>query len=281
MSFIKLNTHSGKESRQCLTLSNHIIGYITHGTLRIYYNNEVRNISQGTIFILCAGNHRVEYLTDNRHPYEEIVINLSPTILQSIVHNNPHFNMESSHHIYIPHAQLNTPYILSIYFQEIKNYIALKIFNRCELMELIKINELIHLILYQPTSHIAQSLLQIIGHNRIEFVTHIRASLYRNVTIKQLANECGMSLSNFKLIFQRLFNCPPHHWFISNRLRSVCTLLEYTYQPIKEIANECGFSSPSHMIRLFRNHYGTTPTQYRATHNHHYSILKNTTMLLK
>ena len=172
-------------------------------------------------------------------------------------------------------------YILSIYFQEIKNYIALKIFNRCELMELIKINELIHLILYQPTSHIAQSLLQIIGHNRIEFVTHIRASLYRNVTIEQLANECGVSLSNFKLIFQRLFNCPPHHWFISNRLRSVCTLLEYTCQPIKEIANECGFSSPSHMIRLFRNHYGTTPTQYRATHNHHYSILKNTTILLK
>lgn len=281
MSFITLNTHSGKESKQCLTLSNHIIGYITHGTLRIYYNHEVRNISQGTIFILCAGNHRVEYLTDNRHPYEEIVIQLSPTILQSIVHNNPHFNMESSHHIYIPHAQLNTPYILSIYFQEIKNYIALKIFNRCELMELIKINELIHLILYQPTSDIAQSLLQIIGHNRIEFVTHIRASLYRNVTIEQLANECSMSLSNFKLTFQRQFGAPPHHWIIIHRLHTVCALLEHTNNRVKDIAKECGFSTSSHMIRLFRDHYGTTPTQYRATHNHHYSILKNTTMLLK
>ena len=281
MSFIKLNTHSGKESKQCLTLSNHIIGYITHGTLRIYYTNEVRNIPQGTIFILCAGNHRVEYLTDNHRPYEEIVIHLSPTILQSIVHNNPHFNMESSHHIYIPHAQLNTPYILSIYFQEIKNYIALKIFDRCEFMECLKINELIHLILYQPTSHIAQSLLQIIGHNRIEFVTHIRASLYRNVTIEELANECGMSLSNFKLTFQRQFGAPPHHWIIIHRLHTVCALLEHTNNRVKDIAKECGFSTSSHMIRLFRDHYGTTPTQYRATHNHHYSILKNTTMLLK
>ena len=273
-------THNRDGGTHRITLYNHIIGYILHGTLRIY-GSEVQNIQQGMLFILRAGNYRVEYLSEEFRLYEEIIIHLSPTTLRNITHSIPNLNIEPSTHTATIYTQLNTPHILSLYFQEIQNYLMLKVFDRCESMELIKINELVNLILYQPTSSIAQSLLQLIGLDRMGFVKHIQTSLFRNVTIERLAHECGMSLPNFKLTFQRQFSCSPHHWFITHRLHTVCTLLEHTCDPIKTIANECGFSSPSHMIRLFRNHYGTTPTQYRATHNQHLSILNNHTILLK
>ena len=44
-------------------------------------------------------------------------------------------------------------------------------------------------------------------------------------------------------------------------------LLETTNLAITDVAFETGYQSPAHFARLFRRHYGMTPTAYRRERN--------------
>lgn len=85
--------------------------------------------------------------------------------------------------------------------------------------------------------------------------------------IAQLAAECGLCLTKFKKEFKRIFGDTPHHWFNCKRLDVAARLLESTDLPVKIIALRVQFSTPSHLIRLFKAEFGLTPIEYRRLHH--------------
>lgn len=248
-----------------IKLQHHTIGYLLHGTLRIY-NEGWHTIQKEEIYILSAGWHTIEYHSEDNHPCEDIVVRLSNKSIGSILHN-----LELDSNTLLPHP--NTPSalyahqpvttILSTYYKGLRKYLAKGMFELSKRMECIKIHELVYLISRQPLSLVTHCIQQLALHHTPHFHNLIQSNIFKNITISSLAQKCGMCTSTFKTTFKRHYGCSPHQWFMAQRMKAVCIALRHTDEPIKNISHNCGFASPSHMIRLFKANYGVTPTQYR------------------
>lgn len=79
-----------------------------------------------------------------------------------------------------------------------------------------------------------------------------------------LARECSISEVYFRKRFAEQFGTSPRQYIIDVRIQKAKQLLEEGKLKICAVAQACGFSNPYHFCRVFRQHTGVTPTEYRA-----------------
>jgi AraC family transcriptional regulator len=84
-----------------------------------------------------------------------------------------------------------------------------------------------------------------------------------NITLSEVANECGLSLSYFMRAFKRSTGDAPHRWLLRQRVQHAKTLLRETQMGLAEIAIVCGFADQSHFTRVFGAHTGQAPGVWR------------------
>lgn len=80
--------------------------------------------------------------------------------------------------------------------------------------------------------------------------------------IAELAADFQLSREGFSRRVRRELNVAPHGFRILSRLNHARRLLR-AGQPIAAVAAEAGFSDQSHLTRLFRETFGTTPGLYQ------------------
>ncbi|QNP40590.1 helix-turn-helix domain-containing protein [Lysobacter solisilvae (ex Woo and Kim 2020)] len=83
------------------------------------------------------------------------------------------------------------------------------------------------------------------------------------LTLAQVAVECGLSRSHFTFAFKQSTGMSPHRWWLQYRLDRVKHMLLETDLPISLIASTCGFFDQSHMTNVFKRFLQITPHQYR------------------
>ena len=93
------------------------------------------------------------------------------------------------------------------------------------------------------------------------FLTQNYAS---DITLEETARHFGISPSHLSRLFQREFGVSFSSCLTSLRLENALSLLNHTSLQIAEIAYRCGFKDSSYFIKVFRQHYGTTPGIYRS-----------------
>jgi AraC-like DNA-binding protein len=86
------------------------------------------------------------------------------------------------------------------------------------------------------------------------------------LTICQLAEEAGLSRSQFDRQFRRLYGTAPREYLLRTRVRAACRRLRETDDPVTAIAIDTGFYDHSHLSRTFRRFTGSSPTLYRKRH---------------
>jgi AraC-like DNA-binding protein len=91
----------------------------------------------------------------------------------------------------------------------------------------------------------------------------MNASLDKDISIAQLASECGLSSSHFARAFRQATGRPPHRWLLERRIETAQGLLLNSQLPLREIAKACGFSDQSHLTRAFTRIVGTSPGAWR------------------
>jgi AraC-like DNA-binding protein len=91
----------------------------------------------------------------------------------------------------------------------------------------------------------------------------LRADLSGNLSLEQLARECGLSRSHFARAFRKSTGCAPHQWLTAQRIEHARELLRGSRRPLRELARVCGFIDASHFSRVFRGNTGMTPSDYR------------------
>lgn len=94
-----------------------------------------------------------------------------------------------------------------------------------------------------------------------EFLDH---SLYRRVSIGELAGHACLSPSQLTRSFRRAFGQTPYDYLLSRRIDTACLLLRGTSMPVKEIAYRLCFSDEHYFSSLFRRKKGCTPRDFRA-----------------
>ena len=92
----------------------------------------------------------------------------------------------------------------------------------------------------------------------------IRESLESSLTIQQVAEEMGVSYSNFRKLFKEHTGLSPAVYRQDLRLQRAKELLTTTDLSIKEIAYRLNFESPDYFSSKFRVKTGRKPSDLRA-----------------
>jgi len=86
-----------------------------------------------------------------------------------------------------------------------------------------------------------------------------------DLSLQALANESGYSRVHFVRMFRAATGYSPHNYLLNLRLERARELLKNPSISLIDIALDCGFSSHSHMSRLFHKSVGVTPSAYRRS----------------
>jgi AraC family transcriptional regulator len=94
----------------------------------------------------------------------------------------------------------------------------------------------------------------------------MNAEFHMDLSLSELAATSGFSRAHFLRMFRATTGKTPHHYLQDIRLEHARQQLQSNAASITEIALACGFCSHSHLTRLFRERFGTTPNTFRRAH---------------
>ena len=85
-----------------------------------------------------------------------------------------------------------------------------------------------------------------------------------DISIAQLAKDSQISEVYFRRLFKERFGMPPKQFIINLRIGKAKLLLSEGHLKIWAVSEACGFPDPYSFCRIFRQHTGMTPQEYRA-----------------
>src|SRR3569833_1664415 len=90
---------------------------------------------------------------------------------------------------------------------------------------------------------------------------YIRANLDRDLSLEELANIAGFSVSHFKPLFRHAVGLPVHRYVVECRVERARQLLLQGDRAMSEIALVAGFCHQTHMARCLRRVLGISSAQ--------------------
>ena len=94
-------------------------------------------------------------------------------------------------------------------------------------------------------------------------VSYINDHYSREIPLERLAQIACMGITKFKITFKLLYGCTVSHYVQQRRLSHAECLLADTDLTIGQIAKSVGYSTSSHLARIFQQSTGLTPLEYR------------------
>ncbi len=100
----------------------------------------------------------------------------------------------------------------------------------------------------------------------VRTIQFMRAHLHRQVSLTELAAAGGWSHSHFSAMFKAQTNSAPLVFFTRLRLQRACELLKTTDDSVAQVAAVMGYEDPFYFSRLFSQHQGLSPKEYRLAY---------------
>ena len=117
----------------------------------------------------------------------------------------------------------------------------------------------VHQALFQP-QHLNQLF---VLHGFVQLILHLVGGLV------DLAQQCHMSETHFRRIFQEKMNMTPIEYVNFVRVKKACELIDKTDISMEEVAEKVGFITQSTFNRNFRKIIGTSPYQWKKRPDNH------------
>ncbi len=86
--------------------------------------------------------------------------------------------------------------------------------------------------------------------------------------LREMAQQCGLSVGHFSRAFRATTGVAPHQWLIQRRVEAAKDLLWDRRMPLSEVALACGFADQSHFTRTFSRATGLSPGAWRRNIHH-------------
>ncbi len=96
-----------------------------------------------------------------------------------------------------------------------------------------------------------------------QIINHLNDHLAFDISLTELAAMVHYSPCHLNLLFRRRFGIPIRQYLIQQRMKHTAHLLKTTPREIKQIAYQVGFHDPLYFSRLFRQLYGSSPSDFR------------------
>jgi AraC family transcriptional regulator len=92
---------------------------------------------------------------------------------------------------------------------------------------------------------------------------YIEANLSQDVSLSDVADASGTSVSSLTRGFNTALNVSPHRWLLNRRIALAQRLIYESDTPLNEVAIACGFADQSHLTRVFVRNVGSSPAVWR------------------
>ena len=93
-------------------------------------------------------------------------------------------------------------------------------------------------------------------------LTFIEQHYREQITLEDMAKECGMNRNYFCRAFKEYTKKTPIEYLNFYRIESACEQIVGTEDKLIDIAMNCGFNDYSYFIKVFKNQKGVTPRDY-------------------
>jgi AraC-like DNA-binding protein/quercetin dioxygenase-like cupin family protein len=101
-------------------------------------------------------------------------------------------------------------------------------------------------------------------HDKIEKSIHfMRSCMNKKLSLEDLADHCGLSVSQFCLLFKKRTARTPLDYLTHLKIQHASKLLDFSDLRISEIASQTGYSDPFYFSRVFSKVMGLSPRAYR------------------
>lgn len=94
-------------------------------------------------------------------------------------------------------------------------------------------------------------------------VLYIEGHYVENINLSDISSNAGINHTTLTVLMKEEFGCTAIEYLMSYRIKVAKKQLEFTEVPIKDIANMTGFKTVQHFNRIFKEHSGTTPAEFR------------------
>lgn len=249
--------------------------YTKSGNSKIYSANETIDINPKESVLLRCGNYVNNYVDKKNEQTSEVyAVHLHYDVLKDVFKNDiPAYlkaNDQKQYAVKLASESVTDHFIASLDF-----YFENPQLVTPELLSL-KIRELILLLLQSKNARsISELISDLFSPRTVDFKELIENHLYSDLTIENLANISGHSLSSFKRQFKAIFNATPAKYINTKKLEKAEHLLAHTTLSIGEICFEVGFEYTSSFARVFKAKNGLTAQAYRAEHQQKAAIGPN------
>ncbi|MDD3925246.1 MAG: AraC family transcriptional regulator [bacterium] len=104
---------------------------------------------------------------------------------------------------------------------------------------------------------------QLVPHRFMQIKHYLETNIDQDIRLERLAQATHLSVSHFCNEFKRYFGIPAVDYLISLRLHQAAFLLHDHNLSVTEVARQVGYKDIYHFSRLFKKHYGMSPSHMR------------------
>ncbi len=263
LSVVESCTHI-QQSRGAMLLEEHMLLYVSQGQNRITHGKESYLVKQHEMLLLRK-NSLIQYdktlSFEDNGMYSSVLFFLKDEFLQDFIRVANIKDITTKEAVKIAVKPVNER--MQKFFESVVPYFS-EPDNVEEGLLRIKMLELLYDVA-ATDKNLLQQLLQMKKPVKSDLTEIIEENFANPITIEQLAYLSGRSLASFKRDFNDLYNMPPSDWIRIKRLNKAKEALEKTDLPILDICYMVGFENPSHFSRIFKEHFGYSPSAARQS----------------
>lgn len=248
----------------------YVIGYVFRGVYCLYDYYADRRIEIGAqhVYMLSVGDHICEAFPDEGGRFEQIVVRFTSEALKTVIMG---LSISGENDSVIGNMTMLSRclYVVKPADESIR-----LLFRSLNMLQgegsradnYIRLSLIVYFMANSDKSLLRSELGDSKSLDNSKFEREVYANIYTNLSLEEIASKCCLSVSSFKRRFARSFEASPHRWFLEKRMCRARGMLITTDMSVAEIGRACGFSNQSHFIKVFKRHYGMTPTLYRRSY---------------
>lgn len=84
-----------------------------------------------------------------------------------------------------------------------------------------------------------------------------------DLSLDEIAAQFGVSKFHLIRLFKRYADTTPMEYLQNLRMKRSCALLSTANCSVKEIAEQLGYSNPYHFSKMFKQHFGISPSDFK------------------
>lgn len=241
---------------------SHVLVYIFSGELEINERGKITRLHQGDCaFIRKDFSVQMTKQARNGEQFKAIFLMFTTKFLRDFYNRLDRNTIPTEvkrDKVSLYKLPSNRPDIVSL-FESMTPYFNSDIQPTDELLQL-KMVEGVYVLLNTSKSLYA-SIFDFADPWKIDILEFLERNYMNDLSMEEIANYTGRSLSTFKRDFKKYSNLSPQKWLIRRRLEASHELIRKGKRKVSEVCFDVGFKNLSHFSKIYKETYGVPPTE--------------------